>query len=281
MSAFKHDFWGRDMNAENSHKSWRPLTILTFQLNHMAAGVAPALYHGFNVGIHAAVCASVVQLGRVTSGGDLALSALAGAIFAVHPVHVEAVTGVVGRADELGTLFCILAFISYSQLLKACAVLGLREQISVDGIIGWSVAFCVLAWLAFLSKEVTLTLLGVVAAYDLAVQPWRGAWLPIPAERPATRGRGHGVAAMQSSWLPLIALALRCALLLFCGGVYLGLRALLTADSGRATLDGSALLRRAENPFALLHGVERLRSMLYLPAYYGGLLLWPQWLCCE
>ena len=29
------------MNAENSHKSWRPLTTLSFKLNHVLGGTPP------------------------------------------------------------------------------------------------------------------------------------------------------------------------------------------------------------------------------------------------
>ena len=104
-----HDFWGRDMNAENSHKSWRPLTIFTFQLNYLAGGLEPAGFHATNAALHGLVCAAVVQLGRAVSG-CLRTSLLGGLAFAAHPVHVEAVTGVVGRADVLGTLLSILAF---------------------------------------------------------------------------------------------------------------------------------------------------------------------------
>ena len=28
---FRHDFWGTDMEKEHSHKSYRPLTVLTFR----------------------------------------------------------------------------------------------------------------------------------------------------------------------------------------------------------------------------------------------------------
>ena len=112
-AALWHDFWGRDMNAENSHKSWRPLTIFTFQLNYLAGSLEPAGFHATNAALHGLVCAAVVQLGRAVSG-CLRTSLLAGLAFAAHPVHVEAVTGVVGRADVLGTLLAILAFLAYS-----------------------------------------------------------------------------------------------------------------------------------------------------------------------
>ena len=61
-AAFWHDFWGRDMNAENSHKSWRPLTIITFQLNYLAGGLEPWGYHAVNAVLHGCVCGAVVHL---------------------------------------------------------------------------------------------------------------------------------------------------------------------------------------------------------------------------
>ena len=59
--------------------------------------------------------------------------------------------------------------------------------------------------------------------------------------------------------LPALAMAIRW-LFLFCSGVvYLGVRAWLTADSGKSTLEGSELLRRAENPFAFELQVPTIR----------------------
>ncbi len=43
-------------------------------------------------------------------------------LFAVHPVHTEAVTGVVGRAELLSSVFFILALLSYREAaLRGCA----------------------------------------------------------------------------------------------------------------------------------------------------------------
>ena len=165
--AFWHDFWGRDMNAENSHKSWRPVTIITFQLNYLAGGLEPWGYHAANAILHGGVCAAVVHLAWIISGGCPATAAVAGVSFAAHPVHVEAVTGVVGRADELGTLFSLLAFFAYARLLKACTVLpnaGSEKhsqqserrnhvrQIDVDGVFVSAAMFVACAWSAMLSK---------------------------------------------------------------------------------------------------------------------------------
>lgn len=47
---------------------------------------------------------------------DLA-SFVSALLFAVHPIHTEAVTGVVGRAETLSSLFYLGALIMYT---KAC-----------------------------------------------------------------------------------------------------------------------------------------------------------------
>merc|ERR1719273_1303390 len=38
LSVFVHDFWGNDIAAEASHKSWRPLTIIGFRMDYYLFG---------------------------------------------------------------------------------------------------------------------------------------------------------------------------------------------------------------------------------------------------
>ena len=52
---FENDFWGTPMVKEQSHKSYRPLTVLSFRLNYLAHELAPLGYHLANVLLHAAV----------------------------------------------------------------------------------------------------------------------------------------------------------------------------------------------------------------------------------
>ncbi|MFO0583012.1 MAG: tetratricopeptide repeat protein [Anaeromyxobacter sp.] len=83
---------------------FRPLTTLTYALTYAAAGTATWPYHLVNVLLHAGVSALVWAvarriLGEREKGEEAAL--LAGLLFAVHPVHVEAVAGLVGRAELL------------------------------------------------------------------------------------------------------------------------------------------------------------------------------------
>ena len=41
------------------------------------------------------------------------MAQIASVLFAVHPVHTEAVTGVVGRAELISSVFFIMAVVSY------------------------------------------------------------------------------------------------------------------------------------------------------------------------
>ena len=57
---WRNDFWGQDIRGEGSHKSYRPLTVLTFRLNRVLAGSADKLqpwgFHATNVALHAGAC---------------------------------------------------------------------------------------------------------------------------------------------------------------------------------------------------------------------------------
>lgn len=54
----------------------------------------------------------IVWIFQVLPGQTLA-QAIAGLLFAVHPIHSEAVAGIVGRADLLACLFAEGAFLAY------------------------------------------------------------------------------------------------------------------------------------------------------------------------
>lgn len=86
---------------------YRPLVIASYALNYRLSGQDPAGYHAVNLALHALCSALVVWLGLrfgLGKGGSLA----AGLLFAAHPIHTEAVAGLVGRA-ELMSAAAILA----------------------------------------------------------------------------------------------------------------------------------------------------------------------------
>lgn len=110
-SIWTNDFWGTPIGSTNSHGSYRPLCVASFRLNHWTGGLDPKGYHAANVLLHCAVTYLVYAAYRALWPG--CRPAVAAAAFAVHPVHAEAVAGVVGRADLLACLFYLLAFLCY------------------------------------------------------------------------------------------------------------------------------------------------------------------------
>lgn len=116
----KDDFWGTSLSSTNSHGSYRPLCVLTFRLNHWLCGFRPWGYHLVNVILHSVATGLVLKTARtVLSSKPATVAAL---LFAVHPVHTEAVAGIVGRADITACIFYLLSFITYTNHIKV------REQ---------------------------------------------------------------------------------------------------------------------------------------------------------
>ena len=86
-----NDFWGTPMRSIASHKSYRPLTVATFRLNYMLHELQPLGYHLVNVLLHSAVCYLYVLLCGVVFS-EVWPALIAGLLFAVHPIHTEAVS---------------------------------------------------------------------------------------------------------------------------------------------------------------------------------------------
>lgn len=90
---------------------YRPLTTQTFALNYALHGTNPFGFHLVNLLLHAACSGLVLSAGRrlLRDGAPAMLAAL---LFAVHPVHVEAVAQIVGRAEILAALFLLIGLVT-------------------------------------------------------------------------------------------------------------------------------------------------------------------------
>ncbi|HEV7590647.1 MAG TPA: hypothetical protein VGO40_21235, partial [Longimicrobium sp.] len=91
-----------------STELYRPVTLVSFAVDWALTGGSIAWMHAVNVLLHAAAAALVALLVWRLRGGATA-AACAGAVFAVHPVHVEAVANLVGRAELLATVLVLAA----------------------------------------------------------------------------------------------------------------------------------------------------------------------------
>ena len=89
---------------------YRPLTLFSFALNYALHESSPLGYHVANVLLHALVCWLVWCFARRLIDDDL-IAGLAAVLFAVHPVHSEAVAGIVGRGEILAAGFMLAGLI--------------------------------------------------------------------------------------------------------------------------------------------------------------------------
>ncbi len=97
---------------------YRPWTTLSFALDWRIANGAPWPFHLGNLLLHAAVVGFVFSTARTLArrtgaGGGIAAglaAGLAALLFAVHPIHTEAILSVVGRGELWAALGSLAAF---------------------------------------------------------------------------------------------------------------------------------------------------------------------------
>lgn len=134
---------------------YRPLASLSFAVDWAIAGASPAWFHLMNVLWNAG--ASVLAF-LVLNSLVAAPAAVAGAlIFAVHPVHVEAVANVVGRAEVMAAFFCFAAFLIWLRAPDGAPLTWRRLA-----------AVCLCFALALLSKESAIMVPALLALLDAA-----------------------------------------------------------------------------------------------------------------
>jgi tetratricopeptide (TPR) repeat protein len=103
--------------------NWHPLTWLSLQADSQFLGTNPWGYHLTNVLLHAANGVLLFLTLRLMSGA-VGPSAMVGALFAFHPLHVESVAWIAERKDVLSTFFWMATCLAYG-----CYVSNL-EQVS-------------------------------------------------------------------------------------------------------------------------------------------------------
>jgi tetratricopeptide (TPR) repeat protein len=96
--------------------SGRPLTEITFALDHMRAGLDPSTFHESNLLLHLASAVlvffftrHVARRAQMENATGLALAVTA--LFAVHPIQAEAVAYVSQRAEELASLLALASLL--------------------------------------------------------------------------------------------------------------------------------------------------------------------------
>mmetsp|Transcript_26819 Transcript_26819/g.63038 ORF Transcript_26819/g.63038 Transcript_26819/m.63038 type:complete len:746 (-) Transcript_26819:29-2266(-) len=123
---FSNDYWGRPMNSASSHKSWRPLTILSFRylkgpyMDLATQSLQQLTIHRFvNIVSHATAGELVGQLATqlflpssMNKNNDhqhaMWLQFITKILFCLHPTHVEVTVNAANRGHVLALLLGLI-----------------------------------------------------------------------------------------------------------------------------------------------------------------------------
>lgn len=119
------DGWWRELARSYWPESWggegyRPFTIIAYRVQWALGGGTPFLFHAVSVALHVATTVAVFWLATAMLAPAAAF--VAAALYAVHPVHVEAIANVVGQAELWVALLTCLAVGLYLRGRMAAAM---------------------------------------------------------------------------------------------------------------------------------------------------------------
>ena len=225
---------------------YRPLASASYAIDWAVADGNPQWFHWVNTFWNAGACALLFLL--LTRFVPTPAALLGALVFAVHPVHVEAVANVVGRAEVMAALFSIAAML-----------LWLRADVGRRHGAGTGAGIVLLFLLAVLSKESAIMLPALIALLDVA----RG------AIRPASVAAWFRTHAAVLSALALTAVA------------FLVLRTLVLGELGPARVDPALDIARSTTDRILtaLQGWPHVLRLMIFPrtllSDYGPRIIMP------
>ncbi|HWZ57429.1 MAG TPA: hypothetical protein VNW46_00535 [Gemmatimonadaceae bacterium] len=151
--AFGAPYWPNGLVGQ-----YRPLVIASFAVDWAVAHGGAWWFHLVNLGWHVAATVLVLRLARqvLPEMGAIAAAVL----FAVHPVHVEAISSTVGRCELMAAVFVLAGLLAH--------------RAGRPSAVGWYV-------LALLSKESGIVLLGLAVCHDVLLT--EGGWATLRVRR--------------------------------------------------------------------------------------------------
>ncbi|MCA9296802.1 MAG: hypothetical protein KC983_09795, partial [Phycisphaerales bacterium] len=156
--AFVFDDYGDIVNNERIdglshwstilHRARRPLTELTFAVNHAIGGLNPTSYHIVNIAIHLITGVLLLLLvrrllepiGQARQRSVDVLALVIALIWVAHPLSTSAVTYTVQRAESMASMFYVAGMLAWLMALRRprawpwllltilCSALGLASK---------------------------------------------------------------------------------------------------------------------------------------------------------
>ncbi len=217
--------------------AYRPALLLSFAAQWWIHGGDAFLFHAGNVLLHTAATLLLWRL--LLALAPPAAASAAALLFAVHPVHVEAVTSIVGRGEVQSAVFVFL-------YLLAALRLGRRRR-------AWgTLAFALVCYAS-----------GVLTKEGAAVAPAL-AFLVLMTRAEGNIG-GRIRSAFARGWLLYASSA----------AVLLGVLALRARVLGGALRDPATSIFELENPLAPLSALARVGNAAVVLVRYAGRTAFP------
>ncbi len=241
---FTSDYWGDSTPKSNLY---RPLTLWSFALDRLVFGRDPWGIHLTNVLANAAVSVLLYTL-VLRLWRQRLLAMLVALLFALHPVHTEAVANGVGRGELLAGLFMLAALhlhLTWVRRRAERAAAGTRRPPTAGPAWPWLCGAVAAYFLAVLCKETAIVLPILCLLME---------WLVLK----------QGGLAQPAAWLAYLAYVPA-------GAVYAALR---LGTLGRSLPAIQEVMIGATATQRVLYASETLLR-------YIGQLAVPYWLCAE
>jgi len=213
---------------------FRPLQFVVYGLIYRAFGPSAPAFHLLMALLHAVNTVLVYRLARRLLAGRMAPAPwVAAALFAVHPIHTEAVNWIAALPDVLTTTFALVGLCAFA-----------AQEAAPNA---WQAAgHCALYFAALLTKETGIMLLPLYAAYQCLRGVGTGGVGP-PSAGPPRGGGAAGVGrrngAMYAGMLGVLAayLAMRVHAL---GGIAPGQKTFFHLGAAEFVMSAAVLAAR-------------------------------------
>lgn len=151
---------------------YRPIVSTSYAIDYAVWKLNPLGFHLTNIIIHVINCLLLYKFLTIVFGQNkktekssrLQIFLLFGTVvFAVHPIHTEAVSWVSGRTDLLAFTFILASFINYLKYSE--------EETSSNKKIEFTL-ICLFYLISLFAKEVSITLPVMIVLYDIIIKKY-------------------------------------------------------------------------------------------------------------
>lgn len=148
---FARSYWPRAYGGDG----YRPITMLAFAAQWIIGGGSAWIFHATNIVLYGVVTVAVFWFASLLL--PTAAAWLVAALFAVHPVHVEAVASTVGQSELWVAVLLVPAMAIYLRRCLTGTALSVREAVTI----------CICYTLGLFAKEHAIVLPALIIAAEV------------------------------------------------------------------------------------------------------------------